>query len=650
MTMSRVGMRKDRRRRWGRVWLTGLMALVMAAMCLIADPAAARRPAAAAPPTDLALATGYNESGQLGDGTTTERTVPVEVALPEGVTLTEVSGGGNHSLAVTSDGRVLAWGQNLSGQLGDGTNIQRTTPVYVNLPAGVTITHVSAGWSDSLAVTSDGRVLAWGGNLHGQLGDGTTTPRNTPVFVDLPAGVSVTQVAAAEYHSLAVASDGRGLAWGWNQYGELGDGTTTERHTPVFVLLPAGAAITQVDTYEQTSMAVTSDGRGLAWGRNQYGQVGDGTLTDRHTPVYVALPSGTTITQIAAGYYHSLAVTSDGRELAWGRNLDGQLGDGTTVNRSTPVEVALPEGVTVTDTDAGQFHSLALASDGRVLAWGSNSFGQLGDGSTTRRTTPVFMILPEGEVVTALSGGAYHSLLLAEPARSATSLTAVPTEAAPGQEVGLTANVTCNAGAPTGTVTFLDGDTVIGTAELGADGTATLTTSSLEPGRRQIIARYEGNGRCPPSTSEPVTVTITEEPTPPGPCGWDKLKVEKTVDRTKVKVGEHVTYRVRVTNTCDTVFRDAAFTDDLSGVLDDAQLVGSPHASTGHVTYTPPRLHWVGDLEPGATAEITYTFVARKPGKLHNHVTWHCRAPETNKVRWDCTITTTTKVTGTKHH
>ena len=157
----------------------------------------------------LLFAWGDNGNGQLGDGTTSQRTNPVRVSLPGGVSPTAVAAGSSHSLAIGSDGKLYAWGYNGNGQLGDGTTNQQTTPVIVNLPAGVTPTAVAAGFGHSLAIGSDGKLYAWGSNAQGQLGDGTGSTQTTPVIVNLPAGVTPTAVAAEYGHSLAIGSDGK---------------------------------------------------------------------------------------------------------------------------------------------------------------------------------------------------------------------------------------------------------------------------------------------------------------------------------------------------------------------------------------------------------------------------------------------------------
>ncbi|WP_158587899.1 RCC1 domain-containing protein [Actinomadura logoneensis] len=368
-------------------------------------------------PSELALGTGSNESGSLGDGTTTERDAPVRTRLLGGVALTEESGGDSHTLGLTSDGRVLAWGRNANGQLGDGTTAMRTTPAPVRLPGGVTAIRIAAGFDHSLAVTSDGRVLAWGRNTNGQLGDGTTEDRTAPVFVRLPPGVTVTQVAAGSYHSLALTSDGRVLAWGDDTLGELGDGRRARGGTPVFVHLPDGVTASGLAAGPGgQSFAVTSAGRLLAWGRNDIGQLGDGTTEDRTTPVYAALPTEDTVTRVAAGHDHALALTSDGRVLVWGANKSGQLGPGRGSIQKEPVQTDLPTGATVAQIAVGSAHSLALTTDGRVLAWGANFAGQIGDGAVTTRSSPAVMPLPEAAgPATGVAANSYGSLVLARP-------------------------------------------------------------------------------------------------------------------------------------------------------------------------------------------------------------------------------------------
>jgi hypothetical protein len=172
--------------------------------------------------------------------------VPVSTSLPAGTTVTAIAAGGNYSLARTSTGQVLAWGDNALGQLGNGTNTDSNVPISTSLPAGTTVTAIAAGFRHSLAATSTGQALAWGDNTFGQLGNGTNTGSNVPVSTSLPAGTTVTAVAAGGDHSLALTVTGQVLAWGRNNVGQLGNGTNTDSNVPVSTSLPAGTAATAI--------------------------------------------------------------------------------------------------------------------------------------------------------------------------------------------------------------------------------------------------------------------------------------------------------------------------------------------------------------------------------------------------------------------
>lgn len=385
------------------------VASLVATACAPAASAAARpstgRPAAAARSGTL-LAWGDNRDGQLGDGSRTSRKIPVAVRLPHGTTVTSVRSGCSFTLALTSAGRVLAWGSNSAGQLGDGTTKRRTTPVRVRLPRGTSVTAIRAGCDFSLALTSKGRVLAWGDNSDGELGTGTTTSSRTPVAVKLAKGTKVRAVSAGGQHSLAITSTGRVLAWGVNFDLQLGDGTTaTERHRPVAVKLPAGVTVTAAAAGNDHSLALTRAGGVLAWGSDRDGGLGDGSPDNSDIPVRPMLPRGTIARGLFAGCGDGLALTGTGHLLAWGRNSDGQLGDGNSGVIEPAVQVKLPVGSTATAISTGCQHSMAVTTTGQLLAWGDNIRGQLGDGTTQDRTTPVPVKLAVGLTVIAIGSG-----------------------------------------------------------------------------------------------------------------------------------------------------------------------------------------------------------------------------------------------------
>ena len=271
-----------------------------------------------------------------------------------------------------------------------------SAPRPATLPAGTKVTAVAAGCHHSLAVTSAGQVLAWGDNANGELGDGDTTESDVPVEVKLPSGTKVTAVAGGCFHSLALTSAGQVLAWGDNAYGELGDGKTTQSDLPVKVKLPAGSRVTAVSGGGHHGLALTSTGQVLAWGDNATGQLGDGKTTQSDLPVKVKLPAGSRVTAVSGGAHHSLALTFTGQVLAWGEN-GGQLGDGNTTQSDVPVTAKLPSGTKATAIAGGGHHSLALTSTGQVLAWGYNSSGELGDGKNTSSDVPVKVRPPKGD-------------------------------------------------------------------------------------------------------------------------------------------------------------------------------------------------------------------------------------------------------------
>jgi alpha-tubulin suppressor-like RCC1 family protein len=355
------------------------------------------------------IAWGSNFSGELGTGSTAAySTVPAASALPAGTRVQAVASGSDDSYALTSSGKLYAWGDNSYGELGNGSNAARSsTPVLVSLPAGVKAIAVGAGFATAYAVTSGGQVYAWGYGPDGELGNGTTSAStSTPVRVSLPTGVKATAVAGEYYGGLALTSSGGVYAWGYGADGELGNGTTTfDSPTPVKVALPSGVTATAVAGQSLSGMALTSGGQVYDWGYNPSGNLGDGSsAVNNPTPVLVHLP-GITVTAIAGEFYSGLALTSTGRVYAWGEGANGQLGNGKTTNSSLPVTVSLPSGTAVTALGSAGNSSLALTSSGHVLAWGSNTTGELGNGTTNDNLRPVAVKIPAGIEATALSQG-----------------------------------------------------------------------------------------------------------------------------------------------------------------------------------------------------------------------------------------------------
>jgi alpha-tubulin suppressor-like RCC1 family protein len=469
------------------------------------------------PPPVVLYAWGDNGHGQLGTASGTSSPIPVSVTLATGVTPVAISEDDHTSLALGSDHKVYAWGNNDSGQLGNGSTTDSPTPVPVSLPAGVRAIAVSEGLDTSLALGSNGTVYAWGSNVAGQLGDGTFTgPQTcgttacsmTPVAVTMSRGVRVSAIAEGGHGtSLALGWNGRVYAWGDNSSGQLGDGTTTGPGTcngaacsvtPVTVSLPRGVRATAVSAGGSTSMALSWGGRVYAWGDNTDGQLGNGSTTSSDTPVRVSLPRGVAARKISAGGSTSMALSWGGRVYAWGDNTDGQLGNGSTTSSDTPVQVSLPGGVRAIAVAAGAATSLAVGSNHLVYAWGNNDSGQLGNGSTTGSATPVQASLPSQAAASAVAEGSETSLAIARggtttpaPVSTTTTLTASPNPAAPGATVTLTAAVTAADGtSPAGSVQFEVGGTDTGSPVTVANGAASTTTTFSTAGTEVLSAMF----------------------------------------------------------------------------------------------------------------------------------------------------------------
>ncbi|MFZ5856178.1 MAG: DNRLRE domain-containing protein [Chloroflexota bacterium] len=326
---------------------------------------------------------GDNSDGQLGDGTTIGSLIPVDVfKLTSGVLA--VSAGRYYTCALNSKGGVKCWGANWFGQLGDDTHLFRRTPVDVSgLSSGVI--EISAGGSHTCALTDTGGVKCWGWNLSGQLGDGTTIDHNTPGDVSgLTSGAIA--ISAGSSHTCVLMDVGGVKCWGGNSGGQLGDGTTIGSLIPVDVS-GLGGEVQAISAGGGHTCALTDTGGVKCWGENDFGQLGDGTYTSRKTPVDVqGLTSG--VLAISTGSVHTCALTSGGGVKCWGWNGSGQLGDGTATKRSSPVDViGLASGMKA--VSAGGNHTCAIISNDGVKCWGWNENGQLGDGTTTRRLVPV---------------------------------------------------------------------------------------------------------------------------------------------------------------------------------------------------------------------------------------------------------------------
>ena len=328
-----------------------------------------------------------------------------------------ISAGSYHSIAVNSNGDLYSWGWNGQGQLGNGTNTDSNVPLPVRTAgtpmAGKKIVHVSTGGNfykgSSLALSSEGKVYSWGANDQGQLGNGTATNSNLPVEVKTEGTPmeckKIVQISAGGAHSMALDSEGNIYAWGWGGEGQLGNGENNNSNVPILVKKEGtgleGKTIKKVMAGGMFSMVLTSDGSLYSWGKNNYGQIGDGTTNNYNLAVAVKTEgtpmAGKTVVDFSISNEHTVALTSDGQIYAWGRNESGQLGNGTNTASTLPVAVRTAgtpfAGKKAVQVVAGGWegaHSLALGTDGTVYSWGRNLNGQLGDQTTNDTTIVTF--------------------------------------------------------------------------------------------------------------------------------------------------------------------------------------------------------------------------------------------------------------------
>ncbi|MBL8298372.1 MAG: hypothetical protein JNN30_08505 [Rhodanobacteraceae bacterium] len=360
---------------------------------------------------------GYRHAGRLGDGLGSGRVVPVPVRISSLPAPADRLAAGsvfnaNHlygqSCARTVEGAAWCWGSNYESQIGDGVGYQlgdtkRLGPTPVLGYASGTI-DVSAGFAHSCLLTTAGAVKCWGDNEYGQVGDNSSTDRVSPQDV-IGASTQITQFDAGATHSCARTSGGGVRCWGRNDHGQIGDGTGIDRRVATNV---AGAlsGMAQVSAGGSHSCAVTAAGTVRCWGDNAFGQLGDGTIASQTTPVAVTGLSG--VSAVQCGQLHTCAQLTNGAVKCWGNNQYGQLGDGTITNALVPVDVVGLGPGSTTQLSAGGAHTCAFGAAGALTCWGANNDGQLGDGTTGNRAVPT-PVSGMGSGVIAVAAGGDHS-------------------------------------------------------------------------------------------------------------------------------------------------------------------------------------------------------------------------------------------------
>lgn len=353
------------------------------------------------------FAWGFNSYGQLGDNTRVDKINPVDITqqfnLNFGETISHLSIGRFYSMLVTTHGRVFTWGLNSSGQLGNGTLVDGLVPAEItnqfNFDVLETVEKIYSGGSHAMLVTSTGRVFTWGLNDQGQLGDGTLNDISVPTDItaqfNFSMGEYVSQINLGEQNSMLVTSLGRVFVWGDNFFGQIGDGTIISRNLPTDITINFNFLDNEsahlIDFGSKHAMLVSTLGRIFTWGRNNSGQLGDGTNISRRLPTLITdrfdFNELETISHIHLNN-HSILITSESRVFTWGDNYFYQLGDGTNTSRNLPFEITASFNLGSTETITHLTHTFVLTSAGRMFAWSRNDDGQLGDGTRTNIQTP----------------------------------------------------------------------------------------------------------------------------------------------------------------------------------------------------------------------------------------------------------------------
>src|SRR6056300_1251736 len=366
---------------------------------------------------------GLNQYGKLTGSNRVYRTpILINSGSLSGKSVSSVACGTVHTMVIATDGTLHGFGTNGNGQLGDGTYTSRPSPVLINggSLSGKSVSSVACGPSHTMVIATDGTLHGFGYNHFGQLGDGTTTNRPSPVLINggSLSGKSVSSVAGGQNHTMVIATDGTLHGFGLASSFQLGVQTQTIIFTNRGSL--SGKNVSSVVCGANYTMVTATDGTLHGFGYNGQGQLGDGTTTTRTSPDLIngGSLSGKNVSSVACGYYHTMVIATDGSLHGFGYNGYGNLGDGTTTNRLSPVLIngGSLSGKNVSSVTCGYYHNVVTATDGSLHGFGYNGGGDLGDGTTTDRTSPVLINgggSLSGKSVSSVACGEYESYAIA---------------------------------------------------------------------------------------------------------------------------------------------------------------------------------------------------------------------------------------------
>lgn len=403
---------------------------VMPGGTLIKDFAVGGYHACAVSTDDDIYCWGFNREGTLGDGTLTDSGTPVKVLageIPANSQIVDIESGWYFTCAKTDENKVYCWGANSGQELGNDSGVDSNTPVEITnlvIPDDTTISSWSSAVNTQCAITNkNGAIYCWGDNMSGELGLGTSNNKNSPTATwngEMPTGVDVQKVVVGNFHGCLLATNNKVYCWAHSQI-------DNDSNVPVEVPqgeIPDGVTLVDIISGWSSNCVIGDDGWAYCWGYDYGGNLGNGTEGNKLTPTAISqgeIPDGVTIETVVSGGRYSCALSSNDKVYCWGDNTYGQLGNGTTTSSTTPVEVlqgAIPGGVTIksiAEMTSGGYHTCVIGSNNIAYCWGENNYGQIGDNTTTNRSTPVATVttsVPSGVTAKSISAGLYNTCMI----------------------------------------------------------------------------------------------------------------------------------------------------------------------------------------------------------------------------------------------
>lgn len=337
----------------------------------------------------IVVSWGRGEDGQLGHGDPEEADRPKAIFALFGKRISDIQCGAEYSIAVSEqDCEIYSWGWGDFGRLGHADSSDVFIPTPIASLSGRKVTSVACGDTHTLVVLEGGRLMSFGRNQNGQLGNGSTNDCYEPQEVGALSAERVTRVACGAEHSACCTENGNVYSWGWGRYGNIGDGDTVDRYEPVRVRGLDGLKVEEIACGWRHSLAIDDQGCMYTWGWSKYGQLGHGDHVDHPSPKQVESLKGRRMTLLAGGWRHSLACDETGTLFSWGWNKFGQLGLGHNQDVNLPNEVKLPDSDKVRLVTSGWRHTMAVTVAGKFYSWGRGVNGQLGVGETMDQNVP----------------------------------------------------------------------------------------------------------------------------------------------------------------------------------------------------------------------------------------------------------------------